>query len=94
MDIFERTLTELNALSGEKKQEELNSLKKECICPDCPTYTQCAADRGELLYCFLGKSAQCIEAQAGCICPDCVLTEKLGLKNIYYCTSGSEEEIR
>ncbi|MCK5661811.1 MAG: DUF2769 domain-containing protein, partial [Methanosarcinales archaeon] len=44
-------------------------------------------------YCFptIGKS-KCITEENGCICGGCPVTEKMGLKHIYYCTKGSEKE--
>ncbi len=94
MDAFEKLLGELDAMSEEERQNEIARMKGECICPDCPTYTECAAKESERLYCFLGKSPECIQSEQGCICPDCPIADKAGLNNIYFCTAGSERSMR
>jgi hypothetical protein len=94
MDSFEKMLKDLEMKQGEEKQKEIARLKADCICPDCPTYTKCAGDRQELLFCFQGKSPQCIKEEMGCNCPDCPVTTQAGLTNLYYCTTGSEKELR
>ncbi|MCW4034517.1 MAG: DUF2769 domain-containing protein, partial [Candidatus Bathyarchaeota archaeon] len=63
-----------------------------CICPDCPTYNECAQQNKELMYCVLGASATCITKESGCICPACPLTEKLGLLHDYFCVRGTESQ--
>jgi hypothetical protein len=94
MDSFEKMLKDLDMKQGEGKDKEMARLKAACICPDCPTYNKCAGDRQELLFCFLGKSAQCIKDELGCICPDCPVAAEAELVNLYYCTAGSEKEMR
>jgi hypothetical protein len=94
MDSFEKMLSDLNAKQGEEKEKEIARLKGDCICADCPTYNKCAGDRQELLYCFLGKSPQCIKDELGCVCPDCPVAAEADLVNLYYCTVGSEKEMR
>ncbi len=85
-DTFGVTLKE-----AEKKQSELRSI---CICPDCPTYTPCAKDADERLYCTGGKSPHCITESLGCICPTCPVTDMLELQNIEFCVLGSDAEQR
>jgi hypothetical protein len=94
MDSFEKLLGQLNAMSEEERRSEIDRMKGECICPDCPTYTECAGEGGERLFCFLGKSPECIQSEQGCICPDCPIADKAGLTNIYFCTTGSEKSMR
>ncbi len=94
MDSFEKKVQEISTSGNEEKDRELDRMKKECICPDCPSYNKCAGDAKELLYCFLGKSVSCITDELGCICPDCPVAADLDLVNLYYCTQGSEEEMR
>jgi hypothetical protein len=54
-----------------------------CICEPCPTYNECMrADEG-LLFCVLGRSANCTFEKKGCVCPTCPVTKKLGLKKAY-----------
>jgi len=94
MDSFEKMLDGLEARQGEDREREMARLRNGCICPDCPTYTKCAGDRQELLYCFLGRSPQCITEEVGCVCPDCPVAAEADLVNLYYCTVGSEKEMR
>jgi hypothetical protein len=94
MDSFEKMLKDQESMAPAKKAKEIERLKAECICPDCPTYNKCAGDKGELLYCFLGKSPECIKDEMGCVCPDCPVAAEAELVNLYYCTVGSEKEMR
>ncbi len=94
MDSFEKMLQGIDSLGPEDRSKEIERLKGECICPDCPTYNKCAADRRELLYCFLVKSPECITDEMGCVCPDCPVAAEAELVNLYYCTQGSEKEMR
>ena len=59
-----------------------------CVCRNCPSYIECKEKIG---FCFSGKS-KCIAAESGCICGGCPVTNKMGLKHMYYCTKGSEKE--
>jgi hypothetical protein len=94
MDSFGRMLQEMESKDQEGQRAMIDGLKKECICPDCPTYNECARKGGELLYCFLGRSPSCIKEEMGCICPDCPVAAQGDLVNIYFCSIGSELEIR
>jgi hypothetical protein len=94
MDSFERLLQEIDSMDKDRKRSMIDSLKAECICPDCPTYNECAGEGGELLYCFLEKSPVCIKEEMGCICPDCPVAAQADLVNLYFCTIGSELEMR
>ena len=89
----------MKGLSGSEEKMDMTEvelindrLKKRCICPDCPSYDECAKMDGELLFCSYGRSQKCIENEKGCTCPDCPVFKKLELKNSYYCTRGSERE--
>jgi hypothetical protein len=81
-------------MAVETNSQEMEEKKKMvlamCVCPDCPSWQECGEDGG---YCFpsIGKST-CITEQNGCICGGCPVTRKLELKNIYFCTDGSEME--
>ena len=80
----------------EKEMEEKKKMVMEmCICAGCPSYKDCSLHGGEneLGFCFpaVGKSG-CINEEAGCTCGGCPVTEKMGLKNIYFCTKGSEKD--
>jgi len=72
-------------------QEKLPLVKEKCICATCPSYVE---GETELGFChpMVGKSKKITERK-GCDCPECPLTEMLGLKHGYYCLQGSELEI-
>ncbi|OPX63572.1 MAG: hypothetical protein A4E30_00609 [Methanomassiliicoccales archaeon PtaB.Bin215] len=78
------------------KEKAIEALRSECICPGCPIYNKCAKEAGELLYCFLGRSQGCITNEdLGCIClMGCPVAKRAGLDNLFYCTKGTEAEIR
>lgn len=66
----------------------------ECICEQCPSYLDCSKNskgKKELGFCFEGKS-KCIKIEKGCICGGCPVKIKLKLKNVYFCTKGSEKQ--
>lgn len=74
----------------DEMEEKKKTVIELCTCPRCPSYVECDEKGG---FCFptIGKSG-CIESEKGCICPGCPVTEKIGLKNNFYCTRGSENE--
>jgi hypothetical protein len=86
MDTFEMVLKE--------KGQDQEHLRQECICPDCPTYNDCARDAKELIYCIVGRSASCITEDLGCTCPGCPVTVELSLVYQTFCILGSEAEQR
>jgi hypothetical protein len=94
MDKFEETMQMMSRMTEEERKKATKSDKALCVCPNCPTYNECAQEKGELLYCRLGKSPACITEELGCICPSCPVVEKMGLKNEYFCTKGTEKEQR
>lgn len=75
-------------------QKEMKEKKKMvldmCICAKCPSWIECDEKGG---FCFptIGKS-KCITEEKGCTCGMCPVTTKIDLKNIYFCTKGSEKE--
>lgn len=94
MDKFEEMMKMMSNMTEEERAKTIEDNKALCICPDCPTYNECAQKKGEVFYCALGKSPTCITKEAGCICPACPITEKMGLINQYFCMMGSEKEQR
>ncbi len=75
--------------------KRLVELKGKCICPDCPSYNDCAKQKGELFFCsFDSGKSDCITEEKWCICETCPVTEELGLTKIYYCIKGNENEQR
>ena len=77
-------------MSPEETQEMKKKVLAACVCPTCPSWRECGEDGG---YCFLdiGKS-KCITEELGCICGGCPVAKMMELKNIYFCTQGSEQE--
>jgi len=65
-----------------------------CPCPDCPSYNDCAREKGETLFCAgaIGKGT-CEYEMNGCICMPCPVHQANNLKDGYYCIKGSAEEI-
>jgi len=74
--------------------------QEKCICPECPTYSDCMKEKAEVLFCSKGKT-DCEIEEDECICDECPvdkeyklsarldLMEKKILKmNQFYCTKG------
>jgi hypothetical protein len=96
MDKFEEKIEELGASGlqeAEINKKLLDELGESCVCPDCPMYNQCAKEKYEGLYCFLGKS-ECTLEEDDCICPDCEVYEDLELKYDLFCIQSPEKEQR
>lgn len=94
MDKFEQTMKMMSQMTEGERKKTIKDNKALCTCPNCPTYNECAQEKGELLYCILGKSPVCITEELGCICPACPIAEKMALNNEYFCTKGTEKEQR
>jgi len=75
--------------TNQQQLEEKKMVLSMCTCKKCPTWVECGEGGG---FCFvtIGKSA-CISDEKGCIYGGCPVHEKMGLKQIYYCTKGSEQ---
>ncbi len=94
MDKFEETMQMMSTMTEDQKMKAIGELKPLCICGRCPSYNDCAKEKRELLYCSVGASQTCIKEAEVCICGSCPVTPKMGLKNQYFCTHGSEKELR
>ncbi len=94
MDPFQKMLDDLGSGDQEVNKAKMESLKKVCVCPLCPSYNKFAEDHGETLYCILGRTAPPRMDELGCICEDCPIATEGGLVNSYYCIHGSESEMR
>ena len=93
VDKFEEMMQIMMKMTDTERTMMMDKNKAMCVCGKCPTYNDCAKAKTELLYCATGKSA-CTLSKTGCICPACPITPMLGLKQAYYCTNGSERELR
>jgi len=89
MDKFETTMASLARMSQSEIMKTISSLKSMCICPDCPTYTDCAKKAQESFYCWIGGSFVCISKENDCLCPSCPVTSEVGLVHNFFCTRGS-----
>lgn len=60
-----------------------------CVCPECPSYNECAKAKKEALYCSesVGKST-CDYKMNGCICSTCPVYRQFKLRTGYYCIRG------
>ena len=90
MDKFDEAMKSFAAMPPSRMKETAEKFKSMCTCPSCPTYTDCAKNAQEILFCAVGRSFVCISQEKECICPTCPITDEMGLKNTYYCTRGSE----
>ncbi len=61
---------------------------KKCICPRCPSYTECMKSGMEGLFCARGKSG-CELDRLGCICGQCPVQSEHLLVGGYYCAMGT-----
>lgn len=77
-------------VSLEEIEENVQKILSMCVCPNCPSWVECE-EKGGFCFYTIGKS-NCILEESGCICGACPVTEKMGLKHIYYCILGSEKE--
>lgn len=96
MDKFEKLIQEVMEMSESEKNSAIETYKASCICNNCVTYNECAADANEKLFCVTGKSKDCITKLKGCECPNYPLAQSLNvgvIKNTY-CLNGSEMEQR
>ena len=94
MDKFVEAMQMMAKMTNEEKMNAIGANKALCICGGCPSYNECAKEKGEMLYCSLGASPSCITEATVCICAGCPVTPKMGLKYQYFCTKGSEKEQR
>lgn len=93
LDRFEEIMKNAGGPGEEKKEKMAKENQERCNCPPCPTYAQCAEEKGELVFCLREKSS-CIKDTVVCFCPDCPVHKDLGMVNMYYCLRGDEIEQR
>jgi len=94
MDKYETAMARMAKMSRQGREQEIRKIEQLCHCPGCPSYNECAKKKEERAFCAKGKSV-CITDQNGCICSSgCPVAEELGLMHQYYCTDGSEADIR
>jgi hypothetical protein len=94
MDRFEEFFKKLSAMDETGWSRLISEQKDRCVCSGCPTFNECMREKGELLYCLVGRSPTCTFEKKGCICPTCPVKDVAGLRKAYYCIRGSESEQR
>ncbi len=94
VDKFEEMTKAMKGMTPAEVTAAVDKLKGMCICPGCPTYTNCAKNAKEMVFCATGRSFMCITFEKKCICPDCPVTNEFGLKNNFFCTRGAEKAQR
>jgi glutamate synthase domain-containing protein 2 len=67
-----------------KKIEDVESNRKKCACPYCPSYPHNCS--GDVLFCAKGKSS-CNIVVKGCICNTCPIYYEYELNGLYYCNN-------
>jgi len=90
MEKFEEMVVNFGKLSPEERMQGMKKATEECICPDCPTYNDCARKAEEGLFCAHGSSFICITKENTCICMQCPVWKEYGQTNEYFCSKGSE----
>jgi hypothetical protein len=93
VDKSEEMMQKMMTMTAAESTAMMDKNKALCVCGKCPTYDDCAKGKKEILYCVTGRS-DCTLTKKACICPTCPITPMLGLKHAYYCTNGSERELR
>ncbi len=75
-------------------KEQLEYILENCICADCPSWTEECTRGGERGgYCVYGET-ECIERENGCRCADCPVARAFLLRaGGYYCTRGRAPEL-
>jgi hypothetical protein len=96
MNLFEEYMEELDSLDDDEKKQRIKEIEGDCVCPMCPTYTDCAKNKDHNVFCITSKSEECITRELGCLCPTCPLAQnfKIGVMYNFYCTRGGELEQR
>ena len=77
-------------MGSQEMEEKKNMVLSMCTCGSCPSWFECG-EKGGFCLAMIGKSG-CIKEEKGCICGGCPVYEKMSLKNMYFCTRGSEKE--
>lgn len=94
MDKFDQTIRFMSTMSQEDRSKNMASFRLLCACPACPSYTDCAKNGKQCMFCIMGHNFGCIEDIKGCACGQCQLATRLDISNHVYCVKGSEFEQR
>jgi hypothetical protein len=94
LDPFEARCRQMAECTAEERRVMIEEMRARCICPTCPTYTDCAKNNNELLFCDMGYSYMCIKFEVECLCPTCPVHDDLKMKHNFYCMRGAEKAQR
>jgi hypothetical protein len=94
MDKFDETVRMIKEAGPDDKNKKIEMFGDKCKCPVCPSYTECAKNDNEGIFCLQGHSFRCIGQIRGCNCPNCQVKQDLSMKDMMYCVRGSEFENR
>lgn len=88
---FEEMMEKMENMAQEEMQKQIQEVKKVCkdYCGKCPTYK--GTGETEFGFCATGKADKITEEKK-CLCAQCPITEKMGLRWEFYCTRGSGQE--
>jgi len=90
MDTFEQWLNNFWLMNARDRKSIMANKKAACACPKCPSYTLCADECKELVFCITGKSPIHISEDSGCSCRNCSIPPEIGLIYHDFCFRGSE----
>ena len=93
MDKFEELMSHWPTMSEDQRKKIDQENQDRCNCPPCPTYAECAKEKGELVFCMRDKSS-CIKEMKQCYCPDCPVHQQYNLRFMFYCVRGNESDRR
>jgi hypothetical protein len=94
MDKFDQE-TQMHRNAGPEDRKSMVSRYSDmCRCPVCPSFTECAKNDNEGIFCLQGNSFRCINQIRGCNCPTCDVKQNLSMQDMMYCMKGSEFENR
>jgi hypothetical protein len=94
LDPFEAHCRMMAECTPEQRRQMIEEQRARCLCPTCPTYTDCARKNEEKLFCEVGGSPRCITFERGCLCPTCPVHTEFKMKHNTYCINGAEKAQR
>jgi hypothetical protein len=73
------------------KPENSSDNKNNCICPNCPLFSECNSINVEKFFCALKKSECPMDAKKMCICGGCSVYARYDLSGGYFCINEIKE---
>jgi len=93
-DQYIKVQKQMMSMPRDQVMMKIGELMKMCTCPKCPTFTDCAKNAMEGLFCSMGHSFHCITKNNGCICTGCPVAKMQGLTHTSFCLMGNEKSQR